>query len=117
MQYLLAIYGDEKAVEAIPEDQMEGFMAGWFKYDEEVRAAVNVVHGSALQPTSTATTVRFKEYRWMHSTRAELLRKLGRNEEAGDAYRRALALTENSAERSLLSKRLSKTEDSPSRNS
>ena len=58
-----------------------------------------------------------EEYRWMHSTRAELLLKLGRNEEAGDAYRRALALTENSAERSLLRKRLSKTEDSPGRDS
>ncbi len=58
-----------------------------------------------------------EEYRWMHSTRPELLRKLGRNEEAGDAYRRALSLTENSAERSLLSKRLSKTEDTPGRNS
>ncbi len=51
-----------------------------------------------------------EEYRWMHSTRAELLLKLGRNEEAGDAYRRALSLTDNSAERSLLNKRLSKTE-------
>ena len=56
-------------------------------------------------------------YRWMHSTRAELLQRLGRNEEAGDAYRRALALTENSAERSLLRKRLLKTEDTPRRNS
>ena len=61
MQYLLAIYGDEKAVEAIPEDQLEGFMAGWFKYDEDVRAAVNVLHGSALQPTGTATTVRITD--------------------------------------------------------
>ena len=58
-----------------------------------------------------------EEYRWMHSTRAELLRKLGRDEEAGDAYRRALALTENSAERSLLRKRLSKTEGTPGRSS
>lgn len=61
MEYLLAIYGDEKAVEAIPEDQMEDFWAGWFKYDQEVRASVNVVHGSALQPTGTATTVRYKD--------------------------------------------------------
>jgi len=58
-----------------------------------------------------------EEYRWMHSTRAELLLKLGRDQEAGDAYRRALALTENSAERSLLRKRLSKTEGTPGRSS
>ena len=50
------------------------------------------------------------QYRWMHSTRAELLRRLERFDEASDAYRRALDLTENSAERSLLSKRLSETE-------
>ena len=60
-------------------------------------------------------------YRWMHSTRAELLRKLGRYEGAREAYRRALDLTENAAERSLLSKRLSEAEkslgstDSPSK--
>ena len=49
------------------------------------------------------------QYRWMHSTRAELLRRLERYEEANDAYRRAIGLAENSAERSLLSKRLSET--------
>ena len=52
------------------------------------------------------------QYRWMHSTRAELLRRLERYEEANDAYHRAIDLTENSAERSLLSKRLSETENS-----
>ncbi len=61
MQYLLAIYGDEKAVEAIPEDQMGEFMAGWFKFDEELRSSVKVLAGDGLEPTSTATTVRFKD--------------------------------------------------------
>ena len=51
-----------------------------------------------------------EEYRWMHSTRAELLRKLGRYDEAREAYLRALDLTENAAERSLLSNRLHKLE-------
>jgi len=54
-------------------------------------------------------------YRWMHSTRAELLRRLERFEEASDAYRRAINLTENSAERSLLSKRLAEVENSQGR--
>ena len=61
MEYLLVIYGDEQAQENIPEDQMDEFMAGWFQFDQDIRSAVNVVHGSALQPTSTATTVRSKE--------------------------------------------------------
>ena len=33
-----------------------------------------------------------EDYRYLHSTRGELLRRLGRTEEARDAYRRALAL-------------------------
>ncbi len=61
MKYLLAIYGDEKAQENIPPDQQEEFMAGWFKFDEELRSSVNVLAGDGLQPTGTATTVRFKD--------------------------------------------------------
>lgn len=38
-------------------------------------------------------------YRYPHSTRAELLRRLGRSEDAGHAYRRALALARDHAER------------------
>ena len=58
MQYLLAIYGDESAQEAIPPEQLESSMAEWFKYDQDIRGSVEVVNGSALQPTATATTVR-----------------------------------------------------------
>jgi len=46
------------------------------------------------------------DYLYLHSTRAELLRRLGRGEEAGDAYRRALALVQDHAERRLLERRL-----------
>jgi RNA polymerase sigma-70 factor (ECF subfamily) len=46
------------------------------------------------------------EFLYLHSTRAELLRRMGRNEEAGNAYRRALALVRNDAERRLLERRL-----------
>jgi RNA polymerase sigma-70 factor (ECF subfamily) len=45
-------------------------------------------------------------YRYLHSTRAELLRRLGRTEEAGSAYRRALELSDDDAERRLLERRL-----------
>ena len=45
-------------------------------------------------------------YHLFHATRAELLRELGRNDEARAADRRALALTENPAERALLQERL-----------
>jgi RNA polymerase sigma factor (sigma-70 family) len=46
-------------------------------------------------------------YHLYHATRAELLRDLGRADEAREADRRALALTENPAERALLERRLS----------
>jgi RNA polymerase sigma-70 factor, ECF subfamily len=46
------------------------------------------------------------DYRYLHSTRGELLRRLGRDEEAGAAYTRALALAHDDAERRLLERRL-----------
>lgn len=46
-------------------------------------------------------------YYLFHATRAELLRDLGRREEADQAVRRALELTTNPAERTLLQRRLS----------
>jgi RNA polymerase sigma-70 factor, ECF subfamily len=45
-------------------------------------------------------------YRYRWSTKAELLRRLGRHEEAGDAYREALRLTDNAAERAFIEARL-----------
>jgi RNA polymerase sigma-70 factor (ECF subfamily) len=46
------------------------------------------------------------DYRYLHATRGQLLRRLGRNEAAGAAYRRALALVHDDAERRLLERRL-----------
>jgi RNA polymerase sigma-70 factor, ECF subfamily len=47
-----------------------------------------------------------EDYRYLHSTRGELLRRLGRTEEARDACRRALALVHGDPERRLLERRL-----------
>jgi RNA polymerase sigma-70 factor (ECF subfamily) len=46
------------------------------------------------------------DYRYLHSTRGEFLRRLGRDREARDAYRRALELAGDDAERRLLERRL-----------
>jgi RNA polymerase sigma-70 factor, ECF subfamily len=46
------------------------------------------------------------EYRYLHATRGELLRRLGRDEEARAAYERALSLSAAGAERRLLESRL-----------
>jgi RNA polymerase sigma-70 factor (ECF subfamily) len=49
----------------------------------------------------------------VHATRADLLRRLGRNDEARDSYRRALTLTHDEAERRLLARRLAELDDEP----
>jgi RNA polymerase sigma-70 factor, ECF subfamily len=47
-----------------------------------------------------------EDYRYFHSTRAEMLRRLGRAEEARRSYARALELTQTSPERRFLEDRL-----------
>ena len=46
------------------------------------------------------------DYRYLHSTRAEMLRRLGRVQAACDEYRRAIALAPDDAERRLFERRL-----------
>ena len=52
------------------------------------------------------------DYRWLHSTRADLMRRLERFDEAAERYRRALALSENASEQEFLSVRLADVEAS-----
>jgi RNA polymerase sigma-70 factor (ECF subfamily) len=54
-----------------------------------------------------------EDYRYFHSTKAELLRRLGRIPEAADAYNRALALADDDAEHRLLKRRLDGIEELP----
>src|SRR5262249_28581891 len=46
------------------------------------------------------------DYRYFHSTRADFLRRLGRNAESRIAFGRALALTDNQLERRFLEARM-----------
>jgi RNA polymerase sigma-70 factor, ECF subfamily len=50
------------------------------------------------------------DYHYLHATRGELLRRLGRNAEAADAYRGALARVHDDAERRLLERRLAEVD-------
>ena len=58
---------------------------------------------AALEPLDE----RLSGYHLYHAARAEMLRRLGRSDEAREANLRALALTDNPAERRLLEGRLS----------
>jgi RNA polymerase sigma-70 factor (ECF subfamily) len=57
-------------------------------------------------PLVEAESDELADYHLFHSTRADLLRRLGRDAEAADAYGRALELATNPAERAFLNGRL-----------
>src|SRR6266550_6030262 len=56
---------------------------------------------------------RLADYRYLPAAKADLLRRLGRGEEAVQAYRAALALTENGAERDFLGRRIAEAGGQP----
>ena len=62
MQYLLLIYGDERAQsegwEKLSEEEQSGEMRAWYSYTEELQKAGVHVAGEALQPTGVAKTIR-----------------------------------------------------------
>jgi RNA polymerase sigma-70 factor, ECF subfamily len=60
---------------------------------------------------AVAEGLELEDYLYLHSTRAELLRRLGRREEAAEAYRRALDLADDERERRLLERRLAELGD------
>ncbi|HEX6425127.1 MAG TPA: DUF6596 domain-containing protein, partial [Acidimicrobiales bacterium] len=71
--------------------------------------AVAMVHGPATalaQVEALEDDGRLAGYRYLPATKADLLRRLGRHEEAGEAYRAALALTDNAAERAFLTEQI-----------
>jgi RNA polymerase sigma-70 factor, ECF subfamily len=71
--------------------------------------AVAMVRGPAAGLEEVEALERDAElagYRYLPATKADLLRRLGRHEEAADSYRAALALTDNATERAFLTERL-----------
>jgi RNA polymerase sigma-70 factor, ECF subfamily len=57
---------------------------------------------------------RLSGYRYLPAAKADLLRRLGQPEAAAQAYRAALALTDNAAEREFLARRLTEVTGTPS---
>ena len=73
----------------------------------ELNRAVAVAEGGSPQDAlAIVDGLSLDGYRYLHSTRAELLRRLDRPEEAAVAYRRALELTHADAEVRFLRERL-----------
>ncbi|HEY2793296.1 MAG TPA: DUF6596 domain-containing protein, partial [Micromonosporaceae bacterium] len=70
---------------------------------------VAMVHGPELSLAlvdDLAADRRLDGYRYLPATRADLLRRLGRWNEAASAYERALSLADNDAERAFLASRI-----------
>jgi hypothetical protein len=58
MRYLLLIYTDESVYTSMSEAELQADLATWWEYDSAIKGAGASPAGEALQPTSTATTVR-----------------------------------------------------------
>jgi RNA polymerase sigma-70 factor (ECF subfamily) len=69
------------------------------------RAVAMAEAGDAEGALVLADRLDLDRYHYLHATRAELLRRLGREDEARDAYDRALELVHSAAERRFLEQR------------
>jgi RNA polymerase sigma-70 factor (ECF subfamily) len=90
---IAALYGELARLTASPVVELSRAVA--VAEAEGPEAGLRIVDALALD-----------DYHYLHATRGELLRRLGRGDEAGEAYRRALALVHDDAERRLLERRL-----------
>jgi RNA polymerase sigma-70 factor (ECF subfamily) len=70
------------------------------------RAAALAQAGDPAAALGAVDRLDLDGYLYFHSTRGELLRRLGRNDEARAAYRRALELATSTPERRFLTRRL-----------
>ncbi len=90
---IAALYGQLARLTASPVVELNRAIA--VAESEDPAAGLELVDAIALDG-----------YRYLHSARAEMLRRLGRTAEAREAYRRALALVHDDAERRLFERRL-----------
>jgi RNA polymerase sigma-70 factor (ECF subfamily) len=94
---IVALYGELVAVTGSPVVQLN-------------RAAALAEAGSPQLALEIVEGLDLEHYQYLHSTRAELLRRLGRQDEAAGSYLRALELTHSDQERRFLERRLSELE-------
>jgi RNA polymerase sigma-70 factor, ECF subfamily len=69
-------------------------------------AMVDGPHAALALVDAIAATGDLDSYHLLHSARAELLRRIGSNEQSTQAYLRALDLVTNDSERRFLERRL-----------
>ena len=60
MKYLCLIYEDEKAYASMSKSDTDALMADYYAFTDAIRKGGQYVAGEALEPVSTATTVRVR---------------------------------------------------------
>ena len=61
MQYMLLIYNDPSGWESMSEAEQGAIYGAYGTFTEELRASGKLVSADALQPTSTATSIRVRD--------------------------------------------------------
>ena len=61
MQYLLLIYGDESQMKSATQADMNAMMAEYGEFTQSIIKSGHMKAGDALQPATTATTVRVRD--------------------------------------------------------
>ena len=92
-EQIAALYGELAVLTGSPVVELSRAVA--VAEAEGAEAGLAIVDGLAIE-----------DYRYLHATRGELLRRLGRTDEARDAFAQALAMAHTEAERRLLERRL-----------
>jgi RNA polymerase sigma-70 factor (ECF subfamily) len=92
-EQIAALYGELAVLTGSPVVELSRAVA--VAEAEGAEAGLAIVDGLAIE-----------DYRYLHATRGELLRRLGRTDEARDAFAQALAIAHTEAERRLLERRL-----------
>jgi RNA polymerase sigma-70 factor (ECF subfamily) len=97
-RHIAVLYGELARLTGSPVVELN--RAAALAETEGPEAALTIVDGLDLD-----------DYRYLHSTRAELLHRLGRDADARAAYGRALELVHDDAERRLFTRRLASLDD------
>jgi hypothetical protein len=63
VKYLCLIYDDESKIGSMPQDTADAFMQEYFGFTDAIRKSGHYLGGEALQPVSTATTIRVRNGR------------------------------------------------------
>jgi hypothetical protein len=61
MQYMLLIYSPPSDWQSVPAEQRQAVMEAYGSFTEELQASGKMVAGDALQPISTATSIRVRD--------------------------------------------------------